>query len=164
MFSFFFFLNKIVFGCVFVLCVCVCVRKKMEDQLAIVRPGDASVAAPFTSRVPSVKSVIDLVRQGRCTMLSALQQQQIMMLECMIYAFTLAAMSLEGARTSERQMMVSGQLLTVCCVLFLLCVCCVIPLPSPSLSLSFLSTISYVAQVAAEGHSTWYNVLVSLNQ
>ncbi len=37
----------------------------MDDQTAVVRPGDASVAAPFTSKVPSVKSVIDLVRQGR---------------------------------------------------------------------------------------------------
>jgi cation-transporting ATPase 13A1 len=85
----------------------------MDEQMPVVRPGDASVAAPFTSRTPSIKAVVDLIRQGRCTMLSALQQQQIMMLECMIYAFTLSALSLEGARSSERQMMVSGQLLGV---------------------------------------------------
>lgn len=52
-----------------------------------VRPGDASAAAPFTSRAPSVRSVITLLRQGRCTLLSALQQQQIMMLECIISAY-----------------------------------------------------------------------------
>eukprot|EP00298_Acanthocystis_sp_HF-20_P022569 c30571_g1_i1.p1 GENE.c30571_g1_i1~~c30571_g1_i1.p1 ORF type:complete len:465 (+),score=266.83 c30571_g1_i1:88-1395(+) len=91
---------------------------QMESQLPIVRPGDASIAAPFTSRQPSVRSVVDLIRQGRCTMLSALQQQQIMMLDCMIYAFTLSALSLEGARSSERQMMASGQLLTVASLAF----------------------------------------------
>jgi len=78
--------------------------------MPVVRPGDASVAAPFTSRVPSVRSVVHLIRQGRCTLLSSLQQQQIMMLECTISAYTYAAISLEGSRSSERQMMVSGWL------------------------------------------------------
>lgn len=79
----------------------------------MVRPGDASVAAPFTSRSPSVRSVVALIRQGRCTLLGALQQQQIMMLECMISAYTLAALSLEGARSSERQMMASNWLIMI---------------------------------------------------
>ena len=30
----------------------------------MLRPGDASVAAPFTSRTPSVRAVVDLIRQG----------------------------------------------------------------------------------------------------
>ena len=77
------------------------------------RPGDASVAAPFTSRVPSVRHIVDLIRQGRCTLLSALQQQQIMMLESTISAFVYSALSLEGARSSERQMMASSWLLMI---------------------------------------------------
>eukprot|EP01060_Flectonema_neradi_P039572 TRINITY_DN875_c3_g1_i1.p1 TRINITY_DN875_c3_g1~~TRINITY_DN875_c3_g1_i1.p1 ORF type:complete len:1474 (+),score=380.10 TRINITY_DN875_c3_g1_i1:61-4482(+) len=92
----------------------------LEDALAaggedsvMIRPGDASVAASFTSRLPTIKSTIDLIRQGRCTLLSALQQQQIMMLESVITAYTLSALSLEGARQSERQMLVSGWLLTI---------------------------------------------------
>ena len=44
--------------------------------------------------------------QGRCTLLSALMQQQIMMLESCIAAYTLSALSLHNARSSERQMMV----------------------------------------------------------
>ena len=39
------------------------------DDTSIIRPGDASIAAPFTSRQPSIKSAIDLIRQGRCTLL-----------------------------------------------------------------------------------------------
>ena len=84
----------------------------------MVRPGDASVAAPFTSRSPSIKAVVDLIRQGRCTLLGALQQQQIMMLESMISAYTLSAMSLEGGRSSERQMMASSWLIMTASVAF----------------------------------------------
>ena len=58
----------------------------------MVRLGDASISAPFTCRTTSVKCVVDLIRQGRCTLLSTVQQQQIMMVECMITAFTLAAL------------------------------------------------------------------------
>ena len=89
----------------------------MADDAAsgmpMVRPGDASVAAPFTSRQPSVRHIVDLIRQGRCTLLSALQQQQIMMLESTISAFVLSALSLEGARSSERQMIASSWLLMI---------------------------------------------------
>ena len=84
-----------------------------KSSVPMVRPGDASIAAPFTSRQPSVRSVVSLIRQGRCTLLGALQQQQIMMLECMISAYTLAALSLEGARSSERQMMASNWLIMI---------------------------------------------------
>ena len=90
----------------------------MDSVLPVVRPGDASVAAPFTTRVPSVRSVVDLIRQGRCTLLSALQQQQIMMLQCTISAYTLSAISLEGARSSERQMMASSWLILTASLAF----------------------------------------------
>lgn len=51
-------------------------------------------------------------------MLSALQQQQIMMLECMIAAYTFSALTLEGARSSERQMMASGWLIMIASLAF----------------------------------------------
>jgi manganese-transporting P-type ATPase len=86
--------------------------------LPMIRPGDASVAAPFTSRTPSVRAVIDLIRQGRCTLLSALMQQQIMMLESIIAAYTLSALSLHNARSSERQMMASSWLIMTAAVAF----------------------------------------------
>jgi len=76
------------------------------------------VAAPFTSRSPSVKNVVDVLRQGRCTLLSALQNQQIMMLECIISAYTISALSLEGGRSSDRQMMASSWLLMIASIAF----------------------------------------------
>jgi cation-transporting ATPase 13A1 len=86
--------------------------------LPMVRPGDASVAAPFTSRTPSIKAVVDLIRQGRCTLLSALMQQEIMMLESCIAAYTLSALTLNNARSSERQMMASSWLIMTAAVSF----------------------------------------------
>jgi len=86
--------------------------------LPMVRPGDASVAAPFTSRIPSVRAVVDLIRQGRCTLLSALMQEQIMMLESIISAYTLSALSLHNARSSERQMMASSWLIMTAAISF----------------------------------------------
>merc|ERR1719159_1629720 len=89
----------------------------MEDS-PMVQLGDASTAAPFTTRLPSVGAVVDIVRQGRCTVLSAVQQMEIMMLESMISAYTLSAMSVDGTRPSEAQLMASGTLLSVASLAF----------------------------------------------
>jgi len=107
------------------------------------------VAAPFTSRAPSIRAVVDLVRQGRCTLLSSLQQQQIMVLESVISAYTLAALSLEGARSSERQMMASGWLLVVASLAFSYTT--PITEMAPQRPLGSLFHRSIVASVAGQG-------------
>uniref|UniRef100_A0A7S3NFW8 Cation-transporting P-type ATPase C-terminal domain-containing protein n=1 Tax=Aureoumbra lagunensis TaxID=44058 RepID=A0A7S3NFW8_9STRA len=119
------------------------------NSLPMIRPGDASVAAPFTSRAPSIRAVVDLIRQGRCTLLSSLQQQQIMCLESIISAYTLAALSLEGARSSERQMMASGWLLIVASLAFSYAT----PLEkmSPVRPLSSLADYSVVFSILGQG-------------
>merc|ERR1719359_193166 len=88
------------------------------DETPMVQLGDASTAAPFTSRAPSIGATVDIVRQGRCTLLSAVQQMQIMMLESMISAYTMSTMSVDGTRPSEAQMMASGTLMSVASLAF----------------------------------------------
>jgi len=90
----------------------------MEAGTPMVRLGDASVAAPFTYWTPSIACVLTILRQGRCTILSTLQQSQIMMLECIVNAYSLACLSLHGVRSSEKQMMATGMLMTVASISF----------------------------------------------
>ena len=61
-----------------------------SEDMPVIRPGDASVAAPFTSRMPSISSCVKLLRQGRCTLLSALQQRNDA--GCIISAYCLSAL------------------------------------------------------------------------
>mmetsp|Transcript_43111 Transcript_43111/g.99299 ORF Transcript_43111/g.99299 Transcript_43111/m.99299 type:complete len:1493 (-) Transcript_43111:148-4626(-) len=88
------------------------------DDLPMVQLGDASTAAPFTTRTPSIGSCVDIIRQGRCTLLSAVQQMQIMMMESMVAAYTMSAMSVDGTRPSQAQMVAGGILLSVASLAF----------------------------------------------
>eukprot|EP00211_Chloroparvula_japonica_P000750 CAMPEP_0119125976 /NCGR_PEP_ID=MMETSP1310-20130426/5062_1 /TAXON_ID=464262 /ORGANISM="Genus nov. species nov., Strain RCC2339" /LENGTH=1513 /DNA_ID=CAMNT_0007116097 /DNA_START=47 /DNA_END=4588 /DNA_ORIENTATION=+ len=91
----------------------------MEDgEVPMVKPGDASIAAPFTSKMPSIRSVANIIRQGRCTLVSTVQQQQILVLNCLITAYSLSALSLEGARNSEYQLIATGLTLVVASMAF----------------------------------------------
>lgn len=87
--------------------------EESTDMMPIVKLGDASIAAPFTSKMPSISSILDIIRQGRCTLVNTVQQQQIMMLNCMISAFCLAVMHMQGSRSSEEQLISTGMFLTV---------------------------------------------------
>lgn len=83
-----------------------------------VQMGDASVAAPFTSRSPSIRCVVEIIRQGRCTLLVAVQMMQIMMLESLISAYTFAAITMEGGRSTEIQLIGSSLFVMVASIAF----------------------------------------------
>merc|ERR1719409_1693207 len=92
--------------------------EEMDVGAPMVKLGDASIAAPFTSKLASIRSCLDIIRQGHCTLVSTVQQQQILMLHCMISAYSLSALSLDGSRASEPQLIASGLLLSCASIAF----------------------------------------------
>lgn len=47
--------------------------EKQEEDPTIVKLGDASIASPFTARRTSIDSVLTVLRQGRCTLVTTIQ-------------------------------------------------------------------------------------------
>lgn len=83
-------------------------------ELPLLKLGDASIAAPFTSKRPSIISVYDIIRQGRCTLVSRVQNNQITCLTCIISSYSLSVLYLEGVKFSDYQLTLSGMLLMMC--------------------------------------------------
>jgi cation-transporting ATPase 13A1 len=87
-------------------------------ELPMVKLGDASIAAPFTSKLPSIRSTLDIIRQGRCTLVSTIQMQQVLALECLISAYSMSALYLDGVSKAENQLVATGLLLMVASLAF----------------------------------------------
>lgn len=90
----------------------------MEDfedgnELPMVKLGDASIASPFTSRAPSIKATVDIIRQGRCALVTTMQMYQILAINCLISSYSLAVLTLDYVRYGNAQMIALGVIGTV---------------------------------------------------
>jgi len=83
------------------------------DELPMVKIGDASIAAPFTSKMPSIRSCVDIIRQGRCTLVTSIQMYQILALNCLISSYSLSVLYLDGIKYGDKQMTAMGILMSV---------------------------------------------------
>ncbi|RNF14581.1 putative cation transporting ATPase [Trypanosoma conorhini] len=90
-----------------------------EDELDLGGPpqiklGDASIAAPFTCRSKALMSVCDIVRLGRSTLVTTLQMYKILALNCLTSAYSMSVLHTDGVKLGEKQMILSGVILSVC--------------------------------------------------
>lgn len=82
--------------------------QEIKSDPTAIKLGDASIASPFTARRTSIDSVLTVLRQGRCSLVTMIQVYKILALNCLVSAYMMSSLYLQGLKQGDTQMTATG--------------------------------------------------------
>jgi len=89
------------------------IDEEEDEGLPVVSLGDASIASPFTSRFSTVTPCVDIVKQGRSTLVTYVQMFKILGINCLSSAYSMSVMYLNGVKMGDTQATISGVIIAL---------------------------------------------------
>lgn len=86
--------------------------EQMEEDVPIVKLGDASIASPFTYKGDSIRCIPQILRSGRATLVTVVMMYKLMSLNSVITAFALSVLTLDGVKLGDLQTTLENLLCT----------------------------------------------------